>query len=128
MYLRKDKMKVLVFGNKEWSDYNEFIRQITVLLDDRKHWNPDDKEYIFIHQGGRGAENMVTEYVGKVYKLLKSNGYKIKEELIRDRSEGIEESLILSGVDFALVFGKSHRTNKCIAYLELYGVPYRFIQ
>ena len=120
-------MKVLVFGNKEWSDYNEFMRQMTVLLDDRKHWNPDDKEYIFIHQGGIGAENMVTEYVGKVHKLLKSNGYKIKEELIRDRSEGIEESLILSDIDFALVFGKSYRTNKCVAYLELYGIPYRFI-
>lgn len=128
MCLRKVNMKVLVFGSREWSDYNEFMRQVTVLLDDRKHWNPEDKEYLFVHQMGTGVSDMVTEYVGKVEKLLRSNGYRIREEFIRDRRHGIEEIIIGTGADFALIFGKSPKTNKHITLLEFNGIPYRFIE
>jgi len=121
-------MRVLVFGSKEWTDYNELIRQVTVLLDDRKHFYPEDKEYIFIHTGLRGAENMITEYIGKTEKFLRQKGYRIKEELIRDKSTNSDISLINSNPDFALIFGESPRNASCAKILELSNVPYRNIK
>ena len=128
VHLRKEKMRVLVFGSKDYTDYNEFIRQMTVLIDDRKHWHPDDKEYIFIHKGMRGAEDMVTEYIGKVEKMIRSNGYKIKEELVRDKSSFSDVTLIENNPDFALVFGNSERNRSCLKLLEAYGIPHRFVK
>lgn len=121
-------MRVLVFGSKEWSDYNDLIRQITVLIDDRKHFYPEDKEYIFIHTGLRGAENMVTEYIGKTEKFLRQKGYKIKEELIRDKGSLSDVHMIESLPDFALVFGDSTRNKMCVKLLETYEVPFRYIK
>ena len=128
MYFRKEIMRVLVFGSKDYTDYNEFIRQMTVLIDDRKHWNPEDKEYIFIHKGMRGAEDMVTEYIGKVEKMLRHNGYKIKEELVRDKSSLSDVYLIESIPDFALVFGDSPRNRQSIKLLETYEIPFRYVK
>ena len=128
MYFREEIMRVLVFGSKDYTDYNEFIRQMTVLIDDRKHWNPDDKEYIFIHKGMRGAEDMVTEYIGKVEKMLRHNGYKIKEELVRDKSSLSDVYLIESIPDFALVFGDSPRNRQSIKLLETYEIPFRYVK
>jgi len=121
-------MRVLVFGSKDYEDYNEFMRQITVLIDDRKHWFPEDKEYLFVHKGIRGAENMVTEYIGKVEKLIRQNGYKIKEEIVRDKSSFSDVTMIESTPDFALIFGKSPRNTACINLLESYGVPFRHVE
>jgi hypothetical protein len=121
-------MKVLVFGSKDWSDYMELIRQVTVLIDDRKHYYPDDKEYTFVHTGMRGAENMITEYIGKTEKFLRQKGYKIKEELIRNKESFSDVSLIEEGADFALIFGTSDRNKSCTKLLEVYGIPYRFIK
>jgi hypothetical protein len=121
-------MRVLVFGSKDYENYNEFIRQMTVLIDDRKHYYPEDKEYLFIHKGLRGAENMVTEYIGKVEKMIRDNGYKIKEELVRDKSSFSDATLIESKPDFALVFGESVRIKSCIQLLESFGVPFRHIK
>jgi hypothetical protein len=128
VHLRKENMRVLVFGSKDYTDYNEFMRQITVLIDDRKHWNPEDKEYIFIHKGLRGAENMVTEYIGKVEKMIRDNGYKIKEELVRDKSSFSDVTMIESVPDFALIFGMSERNRSCLKLLEAYGIPHRFVK
>lgn len=125
---RKEIMRVLVFGDKNWRDYNDVIRQITVLIDDRKHFYPEDKEYIFVHKGFQGAENMVTEYVGKTEKFLRQKGYKIKEELIRDKSSNSDISMMESMPDFALIFGDSVRNRQCIKLLEIYGIPYRYIK
>ena len=116
-----------MFGSKDYEDYNEFIRQMTVLIDDRKHWFPEDKEYLFVHKGLRGAENMVTEYIGKVEKMLRHNGYKIKEELIRDRTSLSDVAMIESTPDFALVFGNSGRNKQCLGLLDAYGIPHRYI-
>lgn len=121
-------MRVLVFGNKEWQDYNELMRQVTVLIDDRKHWMPEDKEYLFVHTGQKGAENMITEYIGKTEKFLRQKGYKIKEELVRDKSSFSDVTLIESSPDFALVFGTSHRNVAAMNLLETYGVPFRLIK
>jgi hypothetical protein len=128
VYLRKENMRVLVFGSKDWLDYNDVIRQLTVLIDDRKHFYPDDKEYVFVHTGMRGAENMVTEYIGKTEKFLRQKGYKIKEEIIRDKSSYSDVSLIESIPDFALVFGDSPRNKSCVKLLEEYSIPHRYIK
>lgn len=121
-------MRVIVFGSKDWNDYNEIIRQLTVLIDDRKHFYPDDNEYTFVHTGIKGAENMVTEYIGKTEKFLRQKGYKIKEELIRDKTSLGDVAMIESQPDFALVFGDSPRMRSCIKLLEAIGVPYRYIK
>lgn len=121
-------MKVLVFGSKDYKNYNELIRQITVLIDDRNRYYPDDKEYVFVHTGLKGAENMVTEYVGKVEKFLRQKGLRIKEELIRDKSVSTDVDLIESMPDFALVFGQSPRTKQCVRVLEALEVPYRYVK
>jgi len=121
-------MRVLVFGSKEWQDYMELVRQVTVLIDDRKHYYPEDKEYIFIHKGMRGAENMITEYIGKVEKMIRQNGYKIKEELVRDKGSLSDVHMIESMPDFALVFGESSRNRMCVKLLETYGIPFRSIK
>jgi hypothetical protein len=106
----------------------ELVRQVTVLIDDRKHFYPEDKDYIFIHKGLRGAENMITEYIGKVEKMIRHNGYRIKEELIRDKSSFSDVTMIESMPDFALIFGESSRNRQCIQLLETFGIPYRHIK
>ena len=121
-------MRVLVFGSKTWKDYNELIRQVTVLIDDRKHFYPEDNEYVFIHTGLRGAENMITEYIGKTEKFLRQKGYKIKEELVRDITSYSDVTLIESEPDFALVFGDSPRNRQCIKLLDAINVPHRYIK
>ena len=120
-------MRVLVFGDKNWRDYNDVIRQVTVLIDDRKHFYPDDKEYIFVHKGLQGAENMITEYIGKTEKFLRQKGYKIKEELVRDRSSSADIAMMESMPDFALIFGDCPRNRQSLKLLEVYGIPYRYI-
>jgi len=119
-------MRALIFGDKEWTDYNDLIRQVTILLEDNKHHYPEDKEFIFVHKGQRGAENMITEYIGKVEKLIKQNGYKIKEELIRDKGSLSDLKMIESEPTIALIFGDSPRNKQCMKLLDLYGIPYRY--
>lgn len=78
-------MRVLVGGSRNWVDYNEIMRKITVILDEWVSTNPEDKRITFIHTASTPAENMVTEYIGKVEKLLKQKGYKIGEQLFRPK-------------------------------------------
>jgi len=118
-------MRVLVFGSKDWDDYNDLIRQVTLLIEDNRHYYPDDKECIFVHKGNYGAENMITEYVGKTEKFLRQKGYKIKEELVRDKSSFSDLTMIESAPNIALLFGESPRIKQCLSLLETYGVPYR---
>jgi len=125
---RKETMKVLVFGSKEWTNYNDLIRQVTLLIEDNKFLYPDDKEYTFVHKGIKGAENMITEYIGKTEKFLRQKGYRIKEELIRDKSSLSDVKMIESEPSIALVFGESTRNRQCIKLMEAFGVPYRFFE
>ena len=121
-------MRVLIVGSKDYKDYNELMRKITVLIDDRKHYYPEDKEYVFIHTGQRGAENMITEYVGKVEKYIRQKGYRIKEELVRDKESFSDVSLIESDLDYAIIFGNFDRGRACIKLLEAYGIPYDYVK
>ena len=120
---RKENMRTLVFGSKDWTDYNDLIRQVTLLLEDCKHLFPDEKEYVFVHKGLKGAENMVTEYIGKTEKFLRQKGYKIKEEIVRDKSSFSDVTMIESSPNIALVFGESPRNKQAISLLETYGIP-----
>ena len=128
MYFRKETMRALVFGSKDWTDYNDLIRQITLLIEDNKYHYPDDKEFVFVHKGMRGAENMVTEYIGKTEKFLRQKGYRIKEEIVRDFSSFSDVTMIESGASIALIFGESSRNYSCIKILESYGIPYRYFK
>jgi len=123
---REETMKVLVFGSKDWVDYNDLIRQVTLLIEDNKYLYPDDKEYLFVHKGTQGAENMITEYIGKTEKMLRQKGYKIKEEIVRDKSSYSDVTMIESDASIAMVFGDCPRNRQCIKLMEAMGFPYRY--
>lgn len=74
-------MKVIVVGSKDWEDYPTLSRKMAILMEDWVHQNSEDKVLTIIHAGNRGAENMVTEFIGKVERLVKQNGYSIKEKV-----------------------------------------------
>lgn len=78
-------MRILVGGSHNWVDYNEIMRKMTVILDQWVSTNPSDKKITFVHTASSPAENMVTEYIGKVERLLKQKGYSIDEQLFRPK-------------------------------------------
>lgn len=92
-------MRVLVSGSRNWVDYNEIMRKMTVILDEWVSNNPEDKRITFVHSASTPAENMVTEYIGKVEKLLKQKGYNINEQLVRSK---IDETYSKAGSLFDL--------------------------
>lgn len=92
-------MRILVGGSRNWVDYNEIIRKMTVILD---HWvstSPQDKKITFVHTASSPAENMVTEYIGKVERLLRQKGYSIDEQLFRPKK--ISDSSAVQMYDLA---------------------------
>ncbi len=92
-------MRILVGGSRNWVDYNEIMRKMTVILD---HWvstKPNDKKITFVHTASTPAENMVTEYIGKVERLLKQKGYSIDEQLFRPKK--ISDSSAVQMYDIA---------------------------
>jgi hypothetical protein len=118
-------MRVAVFGSKDWKNYPDLMRYLTVLIQESAELGHD--RLTFVHGGRHGAENMITEYVGKVEKMLRHNNFKIKEELFRDKSGFSDVKLIESGIEFALVFStEDKRTLACKKILEAYEVPTRF--
>lgn len=120
-------MRVAIFGSNDWNDYNSFIRNMTVFLQDAKSlgWNRID----FIHAGKNQAENMITEYVNKTEKLLRQNNFKIKEEFFKKRDKFSDVGIIESGIDYALVFStKDKRSYACKNLLEAYNIPYAIFE
>jgi len=79
-------MRVLIAGSRNWVDYNEIMRKMTVILDEWVSSNPIDKKITFIHSASSPAENMTTEYIGKVERLIKQKGYSIDEQLVRPKN------------------------------------------
>lgn len=120
-------MKVAIFGSQDWDDYNYLMRILTVFIQESHELGHE--ELTFVHSGRRGAEMMIIEYTDKVKRMLRQNGFKIKEELFKDRSNLADINLIESGIDFALVFstkdGRTHRSKKA---LDAYGIPHRIIE
>ena len=92
-------MRILICGSRNWVDYNEIMRKMTVILDKWVSTNPNDKKITFVHTASTPAENMVTEYIGKVERLLKQKGYSIDEQLFRPKK--ISDSSAVQMYDIA---------------------------
>ena len=78
-------MRILVAGSRNWVDYNEIMRKMTVILDEWVSSDPSDRKITFVHTASSPAENMITEYVGKVERLIRQKGYEIDEQLLRPK-------------------------------------------
>jgi len=125
-------MRVLVVGSPNWTNYNSVVRNLTVIIEDLKYVDDDNKNVVFVHTGKAGAENMTTEYIGKVERYLRQKGIRIKEELFIKRRSGEkvdritgDYDMITSGIDAALVFIKDSdkRGNYCISILKSHDIP-----
>lgn len=130
-------MKVLVVGSPTWKNYNEVMRNMTILIEDISITTPEEKKIVFVHTGLRGAENMVTEYVGKVERYLRQKGYTVKEELFSKKMSGNaldkitgDYDMITSGVDQAIVFltPEDKRGLACSKILREVGIPTRTVR
>lgn len=129
-------MKVLVFGSPNWINYNELVRQLTLVVEDAKNTRPDDKKILFVHTGRNGAETMVTEWIGKIEKFMRQKEYSIKEELVRSKSvKDIDKltadyDMIKAGADLALVFIRSSdkRGEYCARITEEFNIPTKIVR
>lgn len=130
-------MKILVVGSKNWVNYNELIRNLTIAIEDVAVFSPDDKRIVFVHTGSQGAENMTTEYIGKVENYMKQKGYSIKEELFQKKYSGnnvdkitADYDMIMSGVDSAIVFIRDvdRRAEYCTKILREMNIPTKLVK
>lgn len=128
-------MKIIIVGSKNWVDYNEIMRVITVNIDRWVSTNPEDKRITFIHTGRVGAENMVTEYIGKVEKFMRQKGYHINEKLYGGPSNNPSNiardyDMINSGADKAIVFirDRCKRSESFIKLANANGIPVELVK
>ena len=121
-------MRVAIFGSKDWSNYPDIIRSLTIFIQEAHEMGHDN--IVFVHSGGRGAENMITEYIGKTQRFLKQKQFKIKEEVLRNDSQVLKDMAIIeSGVEFALIFSTGcRRTLACKKILQEYNIPFRIVE
>ena len=125
-------MRVIVVGSQDWDSYPDIMRQMTVILEDMKYY--EDNRLTLVHTASRGAEDLVTEYVGKVEKFLRQKGISIKEEIFRN-SKDVPKStndynMMESGADYALIFRSvdDKRASYCKKLLEEFNIPFREIK
>jgi hypothetical protein len=120
-------MRVAVFGSYDWSNYMDLVRSLTIFIQESHGVGLD--HVIFIHSGKVGAENMITEYIGKTERFLRQKGFKIKESLFRSKTKLQDIDIIESGIDYAIVFTTGDkRTLSAKKLLEAYGIPFRIVQ
>ena len=129
-------MKIMVVGSKNWVDYNEVMRVMTVTIDRWVSTNPEDKVITFVHSGSVGAENMVTEYIGKVEKFMRQKDYHIKEKLYSRSNYGNpgllarDYDILTSGVDKAIVFirDRCKRSESFINMAKADNIPVELVK
>lgn len=130
-------MRILIVGSKNWINYDELIRNVTVVIEDLTHKNPDDNKIVFVHTGISGAENMITEYIGKIEKYMKQKGFSVKEELVRNKYSGSsmdkvtsDYDMISSNIDYALVFIRQSckRSEYCLRLIKEMSIPVKLIK
>lgn len=121
-------MKVGIFGSKDWDNYPEIMRNLTIFIQDAHEMGHDN--ILFVHSGSRGAESMITEYIGKTQRFLRQKNFKIKEQVVRNETQILRDmEVVESELDFALVFStECRRTVACQRILKEYNVPFRLIK
>ena len=126
-------MKIGVIGSKNWEDYQTLIRKLTVEIEDWKIANPDENKIIFVHQGNAGAENMVTEFVGKVEDFMRQKKIHILDKIFRSSSRDQftkDLELINSDIDRLIIFAKEPcaRSRNAATIVETVDIPYTYIK
>lgn len=126
-------MKIGVIGSRSWEDYQTLIRKLTVEIEDWKLANPEDNRIMFIHYGNSGAENMVTEYVGKVEDYMRQKRVFVNDKIFRFYSKdqfAKDFELINSDIDKLLIFAKEPcaRSKNAATIAETLEVPYTYIK
>jgi len=131
-------MKVLVAGSKNWINYDELIRNITVVIEDLVSKNPDDKVITFVHTGSIGAENMVTEFIGKTESYMRQKGYSIRDSVFRPKTTEVipgyrstkDALMVEQGADVAIVFikGSCKRTETFARLSKAYDIPTKIVK
>ena len=121
-------MKVGVFGSKDWSNYPDIIRSLTLFIQECHEVGHDN--VIFVHSGGGGAEQMLSEYIGKTEKFLREKKFKIKEDIMKKNAQVVKDlGVIESIIDYALVFSTGDkRTASCQRLLKEYDIPFKLIE
>jgi hypothetical protein len=120
-------MRVAVFGSKDWTDYPDLMRQLTIFIQDAV--SLEHKEITLVHTGKQGAEDMVTEYIGKTEKFLRQKGFRLKEELFRGDKNLADLKIIESGIGYAILFStKDKRTISCSKLLQAYEIPHKVVE
>lgn len=126
-------MKIGVIGSKNWEDYQTLIRKLTVEIEDWKIANPDDSRIMFIHYGTPGAENMVTEFVGKVEDFMRQKKIHITDKIFRfpSRDQFAKDlELINSDIDKLIIFAKEPcaRSKNAVTIASTINIPYTYIK
>lgn len=119
-------MKIAIAGCRDWGDYSTLIRKITIEIEDWSRLNPEENKIIFVHTGQAGAENMVTEYVGKVQSYMKQKNIFVNDIVFYtspDKDRDYE--LLSSGVDKVIIFSTKtcKRTYRFGKLAEAIGIP-----
>lgn len=126
-------MRIAVAGSKNWNNYNELMRQLTLLIEDYASNDHEDNKIVFVHTGATGAENMVTEYVGKIEAFMRQKGYVVKDYVYRPKNlESVpgyrvsrDNQMLENGADRAIVFIKDSckRTEAFARLAKAYEIP-----
>ena len=121
-------MRVGVFGSRDWTNYSDIMRVLTVFIQEAHELGHNN--IVFVHSASRGAESMVTEYIGKTHRFLRQKNFKIKEELVKHNTQIMKDiNTIESGIDYALVFSTGcKRSGACQRLLKEYNIPHRTIE
>lgn len=121
-------MRVAVFGSKEWSNYMDLVRSITLFIQDSHEIGHEG--ITFVHSGCPGAETMITEYVGKTEKFLRQKNFKLKEEIKRGSQRMSNYiKVIESEIEYALIFStRDNATRTIVKILKEYNIPHGIIE
>lgn len=121
-------MRVGLFGSRDWNNYSDFVRAMTVFIQEAAELGHDN--VVFVHTDSIGAERMIIEYVDKTKKFLRHNNFKIKDESVGRNIQVVKDmSIIESGIDYALIFSTGcKRTYSCQKLLKEYNIPYKLVE
>jgi hypothetical protein len=114
------KMKIVVVGSRSWKDYNYLMRKLTIIIEDWAKSN-DEEPLIFIHQAQSGAEDMVTEYIGKTEKFLKQKGLVVRERVFprSDNQTSRDYEMLSSGVDEVIIFLSKNPCKRSASFAKI---------